>query len=156
MRLQSCPWRAKVTFSGPPESPVLSGCNMRVSLAAQTLTSEELERQLAEALKDQSASVEFKLDPAPVETRSIDPTILVATITGASTVLSALLAGVLSIAAARKSESGSPAPGIVIVHMSSGERDEASTSLSRQERDDWIERVSKLDVAHIQLATSTP
>lgn len=118
---------------------------MRISVSAQGMTSGALQRALNEGVGAHGESMTLELEPAPMSTRSVDPTVLVAIVSGASTALNALVIGLFSLAQGREGRK-------VVIQASTGARLEAPTSMTPDELDAWIASVQKVDVAHIHLA----
>jgi hypothetical protein len=116
--------------------------------------------QLREALAADPAAraagdLSYEVRPAPLATRNIDPTVLVAITNAASAVLGVVITGLFQLAQSRRAAAQQKAPAapptIVVVNLD-GSRLELPVGTPQAEVDKAVEQAAKLGVAHIYVS----
>ena len=112
---------------------------LQFSVSVPGMTSSLLSAALTEAVGPKDADG-VGLRSSAHDTRTLDPTVVVAAIGLVSTVINVLFTMIQGNRRAR-----------VVVMTSAGSRLEAPATISREELDLFIDKVRQLDVAHIHL-----
>lgn len=116
----------------------------RITLSAESMSSAALEEALADAMADGEAP-RYDRVPAPNQTRSVDPTVLVAIIGASSSGLTALITGFFALANIR-------AEGKILIQRADGSRIEVPASMAAEERATVLEQAAATEIVHIHLS----
>jgi hypothetical protein len=120
------------------------------------MSNEQLREALAaETTEGAVGAMSLEVRPAPLTTRNIDPTVLVAVTNGVSAALGVVITGLFQLAQSRRAAApqGAPAaPGTIVVVNHDGSRLELPVGTPQAEVDRAVEQAAKLGVAHIYVS----
>ena len=122
------------------------GALTEFSLSVPGMTSDRLLVGLRAVLDEDreiGAAVMLEVRAAPHDTRSLDPTVLVAITSAVGTVVGAIITGLVQIVG-RKG-------GTIIVHTRHGDRIEVPEDVEPEQLELVIAKIRALDVAHIHV-----
>jgi hypothetical protein len=118
----------------------------KITISSISIPQQELQSLLEEELKLQKLPINLQLETDPHNTRSIDPTILVALVTASGVVLSALINGLILVAQTKNQEK-------LILQGRNGARLEIPVNTPSKKIDEYIDKLKQIDVEHIHIAS---
>ena len=122
------------------------GASTEFSVSVHGMTSQRLQADLRAALdedQDVGSAVVLEVRAAPHDTRSLDPTVLVAITSSVGTVIGAIVTGLVQLVGRKR--------GTIIVHTRHGERIEVPENVAPEQLELVVSKIQALDVAHIHM-----
>lgn len=119
----------------------------RILLTAGGIRSDQLRVAFASVLPEETIS--YELAPAPRQTRSFDPTVLVAIVGAAGTAIGALITGALQIAQTRRGTG-------IVIQGRDGTRVEAPSSVSDEQLSTLVRSAMIMSATHIHITRGSP
>ncbi len=117
---------------------------MKVELVSEEIPCIDIKAHLENVPNWKGSEIKLALATSEFALRGVDPTILVAIITGTSTVLGVLITGLLSLIKDRRS-------GKIVIQDKQGQRIEVPAYTTPEKIDELIEHLKKMQIERIEI-----